>query len=213
MAKQKTSAPEAKAKVAKGTGKKKAGMKKPAKKSPNSIEEKILALLRDQSKVIGLPTIKKVLIAEYGCKDSPAFRKNVGQTLKILESVERADFGKSGGSYHGGESSRTGKKALAAEKKQNRLLKQELGEGTVSKNRGQLSTLHLRDLGSGRRLTVTGLWRGCTGLDVKEKVQDQIGAPPNMLEIMNGLRKLKDRDEIPVENNATIFFRCVLASR
>jgi hypothetical protein len=74
-------------------------------KQPVTVKEKILHLLAKEDKLIGLATIKKLLKSEYEIDDSKANDSRITKALKELEEEEREDFGKIGGSYHGGENS------------------------------------------------------------------------------------------------------------
>lgn len=76
--------------------------KKKAKK-PTTIVDKILDLLSKEDKLIGLATIKKILKERYDVEDNAGNNKRISKALKDLSSdTERLDFGKIGGSYHGG---------------------------------------------------------------------------------------------------------------
>ncbi len=76
-----------------------------SKKTPTTMKEKILHLLAKQEKLIGLVTIKKILKEEYDVEDNKANNTRITKTLKDLSEEERDDFGKIGGSYHGGDNS------------------------------------------------------------------------------------------------------------
>eukprot|EP01039_Chlorochromonas_danica_P003827 gene3828-4178_t len=79
--------------------------KKVAKKAPKTLKDKILDLLTKQESLVGLPTIKSILAKEYEVEESSANNTKINKTLKLLLEEERDDFGKIGGSYHGGKSS------------------------------------------------------------------------------------------------------------
>ncbi|KAF0699484.1 Aste57867_9954 [Aphanomyces stellatus] len=72
---------------------------------PKTLMERILFIVQGATSLVGLPTLKKRLIDEFGLTDSPTFRKNVAKALATLSESGRSDFGKIGGSYHGGEAS------------------------------------------------------------------------------------------------------------
>lgn len=75
-------------------------------KKPTSLKEKILHLLSLQDKLIGLASIKKILKEDYDIEDNKANNNRINKTLKELSEEEgRDDFGKVGGSYHGGVNS------------------------------------------------------------------------------------------------------------
>jgi len=84
------------------------GSKKKA--APKTFKDQILAILADADAPIGLPSIKKELIARFGREDSSRFRKSVGTALKALEASNLPNFGKVGGSYHAGADSAVGRR-------------------------------------------------------------------------------------------------------
>lgn len=71
--------------------------------SKMTMKDKIQAILDSTPKLIGLPTIKKLLMETYAIEDSKIFVSNVNKALKSL--VETEAVGKVGGSYHGGKTS------------------------------------------------------------------------------------------------------------
>ena len=88
--------------------------KKPAKKSfvtrkiPKTLKDKILDLVSKEEQLISLIAMKKILAEQYDCgcanvKESTAMNTKINKTLKSLVDENRDDFGKIGGSYHGGE--------------------------------------------------------------------------------------------------------------
>lgn len=78
---------------------------KPTTKTPKTIKDAILAIVKSQNKPIGLATIKKLLISDYEYKQSGPFNSNVNKTLKALIAEKRDDFGLYGsGSYIAGKS-------------------------------------------------------------------------------------------------------------
>ena len=87
------------------------GSKKKA--APKTFKDQILAILADADAPIGLPSIKKELIARFGREDSSRFRKSVGTALKALEASNLPNFGKVGGSYHAGADSAVGRRIAA----------------------------------------------------------------------------------------------------
>lgn len=86
--------------------KKTAAASKKSNKTPVSIKDKILHLLENEDKLIGLPTLKKILKEKYDVEDSKA---NIAKINKILKELSEVDdhprFGKVGNSYHGGPTS------------------------------------------------------------------------------------------------------------
>ncbi|KAF0699482.1 Aste57867_9952 [Aphanomyces stellatus] len=72
---------------------------------PKTLIGRILFIIQDATNLVGMPTVKKRLIDEFDMTDSPSFRKKVAKALAKLSECDRADFGKIGGSYHGGEDS------------------------------------------------------------------------------------------------------------
>ncbi|KAF0699483.1 Aste57867_9953 [Aphanomyces stellatus] len=81
---------------------------------PTTLADRILFIVHGATSLVGLPTLKKRLVGEFGMTDSPAFRKNVAKTLVALYG--RSDFGRIGGSFHGGETSEVFLAATAAQK-------------------------------------------------------------------------------------------------
>eukprot|EP01006_Ploeotia_vitrea_P061599 TRINITY_DN78521_c0_g1_i1.p1 TRINITY_DN78521_c0_g1~~TRINITY_DN78521_c0_g1_i1.p1 ORF type:complete len:189 (-),score=14.63 TRINITY_DN78521_c0_g1_i1:46-612(-) len=86
-------------------------------KSPTTFQDQILAILAEADKPLGLPSIKKQLIAQFDRKDSAAFRKHVTAALKALTVAGRSDFQVVGGSYCGGPESKAGRNLKAAKDK------------------------------------------------------------------------------------------------
>eukprot|EP01104_Vermistella_antarctica_P000611 TRINITY_DN10762_c0_g1_i1.p1 TRINITY_DN10762_c0_g1~~TRINITY_DN10762_c0_g1_i1.p1 ORF type:complete len:231 (+),score=49.45 TRINITY_DN10762_c0_g1_i1:48-740(+) len=78
---------------------------KTKKGGKKTIKQCILLIVKDAPKPFGLASIKKHLTTEHGWKAGTAFNNNVNKALKALVAEDRADFGKEGGSYHGGPSS------------------------------------------------------------------------------------------------------------
>jgi predicted RNA-binding Zn-ribbon protein involved in translation (DUF1610 family) len=79
--------------------------KKSDKKAPKTLKEKILDLLANQETFVGLPKIKSILAKVYDVEESASNNVKINKALKLLSEEERDDFGKIGGSYHGGEQS------------------------------------------------------------------------------------------------------------
>ncbi|OQR90769.1 hypothetical protein ACHHYP_05270 [Achlya hypogyna] len=75
------------------------------KAKAKTIKERILYLVSVATELLGAPTIKKLLITEFGLTESKVFGSNVNKALKELSEAERSDFGKIRGSYHGGPTS------------------------------------------------------------------------------------------------------------
>lgn len=79
---------------------------KKSTKKPTTLKDKILHLLENEDKLIGLPTIKKVLKEKYDVEDSKANITKINKILKDLSEEENHPrFGKIGNSYHGGPTS------------------------------------------------------------------------------------------------------------
>jgi hypothetical protein len=81
--------------------------KKTAKitKVPKTLKEKILYLLATEDTLVSLPTLKKLLRENYDIDDTSANNNKLNKTLKALLEEDEDDFGKIGGSYHGGKNS------------------------------------------------------------------------------------------------------------
>ncbi|RLO12991.1 hypothetical protein DYB28_015921 [Aphanomyces astaci] len=75
------------------------------KAKAKTTKDRILFILAKATTLVGVPTIKKRLVEEYGLTESKAFNTNVNKALAALSSEQRADFGKVGGSYHAGDAS------------------------------------------------------------------------------------------------------------
>ncbi|ETV91778.1 hypothetical protein H310_13834 [Aphanomyces invadans] len=74
--------------------------------SAKSIKDRILFILQDAPALIGLRTIKKRLVSDFGMVESKLFNTNVNKALRDLSSSgPRDDFGRHNGSYHGGPNS------------------------------------------------------------------------------------------------------------
>jgi len=94
------------------------------KKISTTLKEKILTILSNSETLIGLQKIKKILINEYNLNNTKLLNTNVNKTLKLLvEENDIENFGKIGGSYHGGIRS---KAYLSYQKEQEK--KQEINE-------------------------------------------------------------------------------------
>lgn len=76
-----------------------------SKRAPKTLKEKILAVVASQDTLVGLATIKKVLAEQYDFESSTANNNKINKTLKTMSEEHRDDFGKIGGSYHGGANS------------------------------------------------------------------------------------------------------------
>ena len=115
---QAVAAPAAKAK--KGT-KPKATATTRKKPKTTTTKDKILAILASHHELLCAQRIKKLLVSEYGMPESGAFNTNVNKTLKPLCEQQEAlgdVFGKIGGSYHGGVSSKAYLDSVAAVQQQ-----------------------------------------------------------------------------------------------
>jgi len=84
---------------------KKATTKTKKSKKPTTMKEKILDLLANEEKLVGLPTLKKILQTHYEVEDTKANVTRIKKALKELEDEENPNFGKINSSYHGGEES------------------------------------------------------------------------------------------------------------
>jgi len=70
-----------------------------------TLKEKILAVLSKEEGMVGLASIKKQLLEQYDFPTDGVDKANsnkLNKTLKAMVDEERDDFGKIGGSYHGG---------------------------------------------------------------------------------------------------------------
>jgi len=73
-----------------------------------TLKDKILAILAKEEDLIGLASLKKKLLEQYDFPTDGADKANSNKLNKILKALvdeERNDFGKIGGSYHGGVNS------------------------------------------------------------------------------------------------------------
>lgn len=73
-----------------------------------TLKEKILAILSKEDNMVGLASLKKQLLEQYEFPTDGADKANsnkLNKTLKAMLDEERNDFGKIGGSYHGGANS------------------------------------------------------------------------------------------------------------
>jgi hypothetical protein len=75
-------------------------------KTSGTLKDKILAIVHDADTLISLQKIKKELISEYHLTENKSFNTNVNKALKALVDANGDNFGKIGGSYHGGVTSR-----------------------------------------------------------------------------------------------------------
>lgn len=93
------------------------------KKAPKSttLKQKILAIVAEADTLLGLPSIKRELIAQYGHEDSKIFRANVNKAIKSLLDERHEGFGKVGGSYHAGQESIAFRNNAAQKLKQSEL--------------------------------------------------------------------------------------------
>lgn len=78
--------------------------KKP--KASGTLKEKILSIVENSETLISLQKLKKELVVRYGLANNKAFNTNVNKVLKALLDSNDENFGKIGGSYHGGVASR-----------------------------------------------------------------------------------------------------------
>jgi hypothetical protein len=74
-------------------------------KTPKTLKDKVLQLLAVEDTLVSLPSIKKLLRENYQIEDTTANNNKLNKTLKTLLEEDRDDFGKIGGSYHGGKNS------------------------------------------------------------------------------------------------------------
>lgn len=74
--------------------------KKP--KASGTLKEKILSIVENSETLISLQKLKKELVVRYGLANNKAFNTNVNKVLKALLDSNDENFGKIGGSYHGG---------------------------------------------------------------------------------------------------------------
>ncbi|EQC35032.1 hypothetical protein SDRG_07272 [Saprolegnia diclina VS20] len=75
------------------------------KAKAKTVKERIVYIVSVATQLLGPLTIKKRLLAEFGLTESKPFASNFKKALKELSEEDRDDFGKIGGSYHGGTSS------------------------------------------------------------------------------------------------------------
>jgi hypothetical protein len=73
---------------------------------PRTLKEKILAVVRGSDSLMSRQNIKSLLINDYGVTENKAFNTNVNKALKALIETNEETFGKVGGSYHSGVTSR-----------------------------------------------------------------------------------------------------------
>jgi hypothetical protein len=79
----------------------------PSKRKKNgTLKDKILAVVRNSDSLLGLQKIKRLLVEDYGLTENKAFNTNVNKAIKALVEANDENFGKIGGSYHGGVASR-----------------------------------------------------------------------------------------------------------
>ncbi len=71
-------------------------------KTPKTLKDKILHILSKEVSLVGLASLKKLLSEQYEIEATTANNNKLNKTLKALCDEERDDFGKLGGSYHGG---------------------------------------------------------------------------------------------------------------
>ncbi|KDO31772.1 hypothetical protein SPRG_03692 [Saprolegnia parasitica CBS 223.65] len=75
------------------------------KAKAKTMKARIVYILSVATQLVGPLTIKKRLFAEFGVTESKLFASNFKKALKELGDENRDDFGRVGGSYHGGTSS------------------------------------------------------------------------------------------------------------
>jgi len=75
--------------------------------NPKTIKDQIFTVVHEADRPLGLASIKKELVLKYNRVESKVFGSHVRKALKELMEEMRKDFGKSGGSYHGGAGSRS----------------------------------------------------------------------------------------------------------
>jgi hypothetical protein len=63
------------------------------------MKECVLHIVAEADKFVGLATVKKLLINNYGFKETGAFKTQLSKCLKALVDENRDDFGKIGGYY------------------------------------------------------------------------------------------------------------------
>ena len=73
-----------------------------AVKAPKTLKEKILHVLSQEVSLVGLASLKKLLAEQFNIEATTANNNKLNKTLKALCEEKRDDFGKIGGSYHGG---------------------------------------------------------------------------------------------------------------
>ncbi|CAK4651254.1 hypothetical protein LEN26_011368 [Aphanomyces euteiches] len=70
-----------------------------------SLKDRILYIVKNSATLVSLPKIKKRLQEEFDLEPSTVLNTRVKKALQELIESDREDFGKVGGSYHGGEDS------------------------------------------------------------------------------------------------------------
>ncbi|OQS02942.1 hypothetical protein THRCLA_21288 [Thraustotheca clavata] len=80
------------------------------KAKAKTMKARILYLVSVATGLLSGAAIKKLLVSEFGNKESKKFNSNVNEILKDLVEEERDDFGKIKGKYYGGESTPAFKK-------------------------------------------------------------------------------------------------------
>jgi hypothetical protein len=97
---------------------------------PKTMKEKILAVLAlNEEKMLGLASIKKLLVATYDMEANKSFNTQVSKALKALGEEKRDDFGKVGGSYHAGKESAAYKEHKEKREEEKRKAKEEAEHG------------------------------------------------------------------------------------
>src|SRR5688572_28107082 len=75
------------------------------KRVVKTLKDKILDLVQNAEAFVSLVALKKTLAEQYEVPDTSANNTKILKTLKALLEENRNDFGKIGGSYHGGVNS------------------------------------------------------------------------------------------------------------
>ena len=81
---------------------------KPKSGKALTLKDKIIAVLSKEDNMIGLASLKKQLLEQYDFPTDGGDKANsnkLNKTLKAMVDEDRNDFGKVGGSYHGGVNS------------------------------------------------------------------------------------------------------------
>mmetsp|Transcript_73141 Transcript_73141/g.143484 ORF Transcript_73141/g.143484 Transcript_73141/m.143484 type:complete len:191 (+) Transcript_73141:54-626(+) len=73
--------------------------------TPKTLKDKILAIAATAETLVSLAALKKILQEKYEIEPTTTSNNKLNKTLKELIVENRDDFGKIGGSYHGGENS------------------------------------------------------------------------------------------------------------